>query len=829
LSRSRRKSSAKKRSRKAAAELAPTTEAQDAQPGGQDASILSKRKVWIAAAGGAFIVLSIGLIFQFMTGSSSNAPVGMVSSDSTMTAAFVGSEACAGCHQAEAKLWHGSQHKHAMAHATEKSVLGDFNDASFDNYGVHSRFFRKDGKFFVETDDAAGKLATFEVKYTFGLDPLQQYLVEFSDGRLQALSIAWDSRPKDKGGQRWFHLYPNEEIRHDDVLHWTKLDQNWNFMCAECHSTGVRKNYDAATDHFATTWSEISVGCEACHGQGSQHVAWAHGKQSWWSFGKSDDSNMGLLVRFGERNGVTWHQNAQTAQPERSIAPVKLRKEVETCGLCHARRGQFSEDWIPGQWLSDTHAVASLSRGLYSADGQMLDEVYNYGSFKQSKMFAAGVTCSDCHDPHSAKLRISGDGICLQCHSSGKYANAAHEHHEGVNPPLGCASCHMPARTYMVIDKRHDHSFRIPRPDLSAKLGTPNACNDCHKDKSAEWAGSAIEGWYGPNRKGFQNYADAFHAAWTDQLNAASLLAAVAAKRNAPTFARASAFAELGSRVSPSNISVARNGLSDPDPMVRLGALEMLEGEPGNQLWPIVSPSLSDSSRGVRIRAVSLLADVPAASQPAADRERFEHAAAEFIAAQHLNADRPEAHATLGSFYARRGLMADAETEYKAALRLSPQYAPAAVNLADLYGHLQKEGEGESVLRTSLALAPVDAGLHHALGLVLVRLKRPDEALKELHRAAELQPDQPRYAYVYAVGLHSAGRGDEAITALKENLARHPGDRDTLLALISFSRDAGDFSTALEYAERLVGIEPTNRELETLVETLRHQSSGAEQ
>ena len=750
-------------------------------------------------------------------------------SKSVAAASFVGSEACAACHKAEAELWHGSQHKHAMDHATDKSVLGDFNDASFDYYGVHSRFFREDGKFLVETDGPDGNLATFEVKYTFGLDPLQQYLVEFPDGRLQALSLAWDSRPKDKGGQRWFHLYPNEAINHDDILHWTKLNQNWNFMCAECHSTGVRKNYDAASDRFATAWSEISVGCEACHGQGSNHVAWAHDNQSWWSFGRRGDADMGLLVRFGGRDGVAWNHNTETGQPERSVAPAELRKEVETCGLCHARRGQFSENWFPGQRLSDTHAVAPLSRGLYSADGQMLDEVYNYGSFKQSKMFAAGVTCSDCHDPHSAKLRLSGDAVCLQCHSPAKYANANHTHHEGASASIGCASCHMPARTYMVVDTRHDHSFRIPRPDLSMKLETPNACNDCHKDKSAEWAAQAIEGWYGPNRRGFQNYADAFHAAWTDTPDAATLLATVARDNNAPAFARASALTELNSYLSPSNIDLARNGLSDPDPMVRIGALDMLEGVSGKQLWPILSPLLSDSSLGVRIRAVSLLADVPAASQPEADRERFERAAAEFVATQRLNADRPEARAMLGNFYARRGLTTDAETEYKAALRLSPQYAPAAVNLADLYGRLEKNSEGESVMRAAVALTPNDAGLHHALGLVLVRLKQSDEALEELHRAVELDPNQPRYAYVYAVGLHSAGRTGEAMAALKESLARHPVDRDTLLALISFSRDAGDVSTALHYAEQLLKIDPTNREVTTLIEALRHQSSGPEQ
>src|SRR5262249_45783033 len=269
----------------------------------------------------------------------------------------------------------------------------DFADATFDHYGVRSRFFRRAGKFLVETDGPDGTLATFELKYTFGVDPLQQYLIEFPDGRLQALSIAWDSRPKAGGGQRWFDLYANEQIRHDDVLHWTKLNQNWNFMCAECHSTGVRKNYDADHDRFATTWAEISVGCETCHGKGSGHVAWARRRSGTPQRGVSDDPAKGLVVKFDERAGVTWSIDPRTGNATRSVAPGSLRKEVETCGVCHARRGTFAEDWAPGRWLSDTHVVAPIARGLYHADGQMRDEVYNYASFKQSKMFAAGVTC----------------------------------------------------------------------------------------------------------------------------------------------------------------------------------------------------------------------------------------------------------------------------------------------------------------------------------------------------------------------------------------------------------------------------------------------------
>jgi Flp pilus assembly protein TadD len=766
----------------------------------------------------AALVFLFGSLWQFL-----HVPVARAA-DSHVPA-FVGSETCAGCHQSEANLWRSSQHERAMAHATDKSVLGDFNDASFDNYGVRSRFFRKDGKFLVETDGPDGKLAIFEVKYTFGVDPLQQYLIEFPDGRVQALSIAWDSRPKDRGGQRWIHLYPNEQIKHDDILHWTKLNQNWNFMCAECHSTGIRKNYDAVNDRYATTWAEISVGCEACHGQGSNHVGWARAQQSWWPFGKTKDPTKGLIVQFDERAGVTWTQNDRTGMPQRNGMPLGPRKEVETCGLCHARRDPFSDNWIPGQPLSNTHLPTPIIRTSSYPDGQMRDieEIYNYLPFRQSRMFAAGVTCSDCHDPHSAALRAPGDGVCGQCHMASKYESVSHRHHESVSGSIPCASCHMPERKYMIVDRRHDHSFRIPRPDQSAKLGTPNACNDCHTDKSAQWAASAVETWYGPQRKGFQTYAEAFHSAWTRQPDAEKLLGQVASDRNVPAVARASALTALSAYLSPANVNLAQKGLVDSDPMVRGGALSMLEGVPANQLWPLVSPLLSDPIAGVRIRAVSLLAGVPTASQPGTDRESFDRAAAEFLAAQRLNADRPEARTTLANFLAQRGKSVEAETEYKAALKLSPQFTPAAINLADLYRALDRGPDGLKVLREAITAVPQDAGLHYAFGLALIRQKQNDEALAELRRAAELAPDQSQYAYVYAVGQHSAGHVEDAITTLKENLNKHPADRQTLQALITFNRDAGNIASALDYAQRLAQSAPEDRRIADLVEGLKRQ------
>jgi predicted CXXCH cytochrome family protein len=714
-----------------------------------------------------------------------------------------------------------------MDHATDKTVLGDFSNASLDYNGVRSRFFRDGNKYMVETDGPDGKLAAFEIKYTFGIDPLQQYLIEFPDGRIQALSIAWDTRPKEAGGQRWFHLYPDEAIGHNDVLHWTKLNQNWNFMCAECHSTGVAKNYDAANDTYATHLAELSVGCEACHGAGSRHVAWAREQGRWWPFGKPHDPAKGLIVSFDERTDITWLPDPRTGKPQRPIAPALLRKEVETCGLCHARRATLSEAWVPGRWLSDTHLVAPLSHDHYFADGQMRDEVYNYGSFKQSRMFAAGVTCSDCHEPHAAKLRAEGDNVCLQCHTSATYAAAAHHHHERVTPAITCVSCHMPGRTYMLVDVRHDHSFRVPRPDQSAQLDTPNACNACHSDKSAQWAADAVEAWHGPTRMGFQTYGPAFHAAWGNEPDAEKLLSVVASSANTPGFARAGALTELASRLSAANIKQAQAGLVDPDPMVRIGALDMLAGVPAAQAWPLVAPLLSDPSRGVRIRAVDLLADVPTARVPPADREPFERASAEFIASQRLNADRPEARTTLGDFYVRLGRAADAEAEYRAALRISDQFAPAAVHLAELYRLLGRDGDGEQVLRTASAASPTDAGLHHALGLALTRLKRRDEALAELRRASELDPERARYAYVYAVGLYSAGKTGEAMALLKASLTRHPDDRDILLALMSYSRDAGDFAGALAYAERASRTMPGDPNLAALISQLRQQAQGS--
>jgi predicted CXXCH cytochrome family protein len=690
-----------------------------------------------------------------------------------------------------------------MQEAKGPSVPGDFNDAEFTYAGTTSRFYRRDNGFYVRTDGTDGKLTDYRVAYTFGVSPLQQYLVEFPDGRLQALPIAWDTRPAGQGGQRWFHLYPDEAITYDDELHWTRPAQNWNFMCADCHSTGVRKNYDPATDSFHTRWTEIDVACEACHGPASRHLAWAEAMQA----GKpwKEDDGKGLTVRLDERRNVAWTVDPATGKPARS-KPRLSERELDVCAQCHARRGQIAEGYVPGKPFLDFYRPALLDPPLYYADGQQRGEVYKWGSFLQSKMYAKGVTCSDCHDPHSGKLRAEGDAVCTTCHLQDKYATTEHHHHPPGSAGAACAACHMPTTAYMVIDPRHDHSLRVPRPDQSVEFGTPNPCTGCHTEHDAGWAAAQVIAWYGHEPQGYQQYAAAFSAAATGARDAGEQLRGVAADATQSSIARATALASLDPAGNRATLVVLSSGLRDPDPLLRFGALQALARAPLELRVPLAAPLLSDPMRIVRNEAVGVLAPLPADRLDAAQRAAFDRASAGYVETQRYNADRPEARVNLGTFYANRGDATQAEAEFRAAIKLDPHFVPAYVNLADLYRATGRDADSERSLREGLTQIPGDANLHHALGLALVRLHRLDEALGELKRATELAPGDARFAYVYAVALHSTGDAEAAIASLETALAAHPDDRDILQALVSFHAERGDAGEAQNYAARLQGL-----------------------
>jgi predicted CXXCH cytochrome family protein len=722
-------------------------------------------------------------------------------------AEYIGGKACAECHTKEADAWRGSDHDLAMQVADEKSVLGDFRDAKLKYAGTTTTFFRRDGRFYVNTDGPDGKAGDFEVKYTFGVHPLQQYLIELPGGRMQAFGIAWDSRPKGEGGQRWFHLYPDQNLKAGDPLHWTGNSQTWNFQCAECHSTNLRKGYDARTETFKTTWSELDVSCEACHGPGSNHAAWARKAPD----SKGYDSAKGLVVALDERKGVTWAPLADTGNAQRS-APRSQAREVDTCARCHGRAARLSDEEPHGRPMLDTHRLSLIEAGLYWDDGQMRDEVYNWGSFVQSKMFAKGVTCSDCHDPHSLKLRASGNSVCAQCHRTDKYDVEAHTHHPAGSAAAACAACHMPTTTYMRVDPRHDHSMRIPRPDLSAKLGTPNACNNCHTNKTPQWAATAISQWTAKAPAGYQRFAEAFAAASGGALEARRALLAIVEDKDQPAIVRASALVRLEPWLTASTLRSATNALNDTDPVVRLAAVEALSGSPVETRQQYLPRMLQDPVLAVRIEAAHALAGPGESGLREADRAAYKRALDEFTAVQTYNADRPEGRTSLANLYALRGDGETAIAQYRKAIELDPTFVQAYANLADLFRARGAESESEAVLRAGLARNPGAAALHYALGLSLTRQKRPAEAIKAFAEAVKLDPAQPRFAYVYAVVQNDSGRKTEALQTLEAAHKRSPYDRDVLSALAHYTAAGGDRETALRYVKQLQELDPENRD-----------------
>ncbi len=719
-------------------------------------------------------------------------------------ARYVGRTVCAECHEPEDRLWRGSHHDLAMQEATAQTVLGDFRSAEFTYHGVTSKFFKKDGKFCVRTDGPDGKLHEYEISYTFGIDPLQQYLIAFPGGRYQALNVCWDTRSREQGGQRWFHLYPDENVGYDDILHWTGPYQNWNHMCAECHSTNVRKNYDATTDRFATSWSEINVACESCHGPGSEHVAWA--REANRDERAGPDPQNGLVIHLKEPHSVAWIIDPSTGISRRE-PPRSSHTEIDLCARCHSRRGTFCEDYEYGQPLMDTHRPALLTSPLYEHDGQIRDEDYEYQSFLQSKMYTAGVTCSDCHNPHSLKMP-AGNAVCATCHPREKCDTTAHHFHKSDGPGSRCVACHAPTRNYMVVHARHDHSFRVPRPDLSVKLGTPNACNRCHTDRTTQWAADAAVKWWGTKRAYETHYGEALRAGNETLPGAGQALSTLADDATKPGIVRASAVALLDGYLGPRTAPTVERALRDRDPMVRAAGVTSFRTAPPALLVRFVAPLLSDPVRMVRIDAARALAAAPAELLTPDQRKARSDGMDEYRRAQVVDADRAEAHVNLGALHVERREFANAEREYRMALRLGPHFAPTYVNLADLYRQLAREDDAERTLRSGLERAPDDPNLHHSLGLTLARQKKQSEALPHLARAAGLLPGQARYAYVYGVALQSTGQPDIGLAVLKAAHARHPEDRDLLIALATLNRDRGDRSSAIEFAQKLVALDP---------------------
>ena len=731
-------------------------------------------------------------------------PQGEAASSLEAEPTFAGTQACRECHRVEYERWFGSDHDLAMDVATDTTVLGDFSGVEATFHGTTSRFFRRDGRYVIETEGPDGELAEFVVSHTFGHDPLQQYLTPFPGGRLQAFHLAWD---RIRG--EWFHLYPGQDIPPGDWLHWTRNGQNWKGMCAECHSTNLIKGFDAEAQTYDTTWSDIDVGCEACHGPGSRHVAWAEIPP----MGRPAVADAGLLV--------------STA----GIAPQRL---VELCAPCHARRAELGDYDHTATEMLDRHLPSLLREGLYHADGQILDEVYVYGSFLQSKMYARDVTCRDCHDSHSLQLHRDGNELCLQCHQREVYDTRDHHFHKKVHegrPSDGalCVKCHMVEQPYMVIDWRADHSFRVPRPDLSLEIGTPNACTQsgCHADKPLQWSVDAFTRWYGQAKK--PHFGTTLTAAREGHAEAVPELVRLAESELQPAIVRATALEELA-RFPGQGDEALRMALQSDVALLRHTATMRMVASSPEELVELLAPLLSDPVRGVRMAAVGQLAAVQRELFKPYQLEAFDHALVEFRRSVAYSLDFASSGLNLGNLESALGNRPAAEAAYRQALDVDDLFYPAAMNLAILLAGEGRIDESEELLRGVLGAYPDNPDAAYSLGLLLVEAGRADEAVELLVRAVEGRPNQARWHYNLGLLLQQQGRLVEAGEQLRVAAELAPDQLDVLHALADHELRRGRLREALAVAERMIEISPdapVGHQIRALIERELDRGSGA--
>jgi Tfp pilus assembly protein PilF len=712
-------------------------------------------------------------------------------------ATFVGSKKCLDCHKKAYDKWQNSHHDRAMEVADEHTVLGDFNNAVFKIHGITSRFYRKDKKFFVHTRGTDGKMDEFAITHTFGWHPLQQYLVPFPGGRLQCLPIAWDVREK-----KWYHLYPKKPLDPKDWLYWTNAGQNWNGMCAECHSTNLKKNYDIKKDAYETTWSDIDVGCEACHGPGSHHVEWAELPD----MARPQVANYDLLVK---------------------TSGLGSRELVELCAPCHSRRAILGDYTHAEPDLMDSLLPSLLTPELYFPDGQILEEVYVYGSFTQSKMYHRDVRCSDCHDVHSVKPIKEGNDLCLQCHRAHEYDTKAHHFHKkngekgepirsvdgeilfDVGTGAECVRCHMPGRHYMGIDYRPDHSFRIPRPDISVKISTPNACIRCHIDKTSQWSDQTITKWYGPGRR--QHFGTIIDAGRKRRPEARKDLIRLTVDPLYPVIVRATAMALLTHYPGEDNVRAIELALMDDEALIRRTAVESIHPSDPGKLAKLIAPLLYDPVKAVRIEVARRLAEEPSKHLDSNEQKIFEAALKEFEASMGYSADFAFGRHNLANLYTALDRPEEAIQNYRAAIRIDGLFYPAKVNLAMLYNQRGENDKAEVLLHEVMAEHPQMHEIAYSLGLLLSEVKKYDQAAIYMEKASKGMPERDRIHYNLGLLLQHLRRPAEAEAALLKALELDTNNLDYLYALADHYLKRGELQKAQIIAEQMIAKHPEQR------------------
>lgn len=690
---------------------------------------------------------------------------------------FVGDKSCQNCHAAEHRDWGQSHHFMAMQPANDSTVLGDFNNKTFTGEGVTSKFFRKDGKFFINTQGEDGANHDYEVKYIFGFTPLQQYLVEFSGGRMQVPRVSWDTKQK-----KWYHQYPKQNIPAHDWLHWTGNAQNWNTMCASCHSTNLQKNYDIESDTYKTSYSVINVSCESCHGAGKLHI----------DFVNSNDYKSGEKIP-----GAFIELNKGSSQ----------LTQINTCAPCHALKSDISATLVKSGEIMDNYIPEIPSIEHFHADGQINDESYIYTSFLQSKMFHRNVACSNCHNPHSGKILRPANELCMQCHSK-TYDNPSHTFHPAGSSGSDCKSCHMPGKMYMGNDLRHDHSFRVPRPDLTVKFGTPNACNNCHNNKTSQWAAEAVANWYGAVRK-YHFSEDLIPGSKLDQVSEGHLIKLLG-DTSVPNIIRATAAHYLGSITTQTSLQALIKCLIENDAHIRYRALRSLSNFPSTDWLNATGPLLADKVRAVRMAAADLFITVPSQQVPAQYSQSFSSARQELQSYLSYQADFSVGNLMIADHYLRLQDYYNAEKFYLRGLKKDSMMNLARLNLSTVYNAQGNNDKALQVLETAAKIDPKNDRVWYNMALLRNEMNDRTAAEKAFAKAVELKTTNPRVYYNYGLLLTENGKFKEAEAVLLRGIATDPALAELYYALTFVYIKSNDPVKARQTGMKLKQLDPNN-------------------
>ncbi|MBB3048233.1 putative CXXCH cytochrome family protein [Litorivivens lipolytica] len=686
------------------------------------------------------------------------------------------SEDCASCHPAETKHWQQSHHARAMLPASADSVLAEFDGSVTRFNGQAFRFIYQNEQYQVRVGEG-NEAVTYPIDYVFGFVPLQQYLARLPGGRYQAIPVAWDTRPKGKGGQRWYAL--------DSDLNWDHPGFTWNTSCAECHSTKLEKGYQPYSNTFVTHFDAVNITCAACHGSSEGH-------QQWLAAGQPAQSHAGFSATLKERGQWLWLEGETIARRQGEPAG----RQLSSCGQCHSLRQNIGE-WHPDTRLTD-HATLTLPNPPhYHADGQIREEVFVMGSFLQSRMHGAGVVCSNCHEPHSGELRAEGDAVCLQCHQPATYSATTHHRHQVSD--MHCVDCHMPATVYMGVDARRDHRFGVPDPELSQQLGSPDPCLSCHADLSLEVLQARLPEAVTESQQRARTFARVQRQGFSDsdryRLDSDYF----------PDLREASLLHLLSLRIATDR-ALLTSRLKDSSPLVRAAAIRAFASAPPAERWDLLSPLVNDRSRAVQMELVPALAGAVPSAVAAPVRERLSQLFKDYEALMRANTDSPQIAANFANYHLAQGSPSQAEALFLRAIKLDPGFVYPYLQLSALAAGTPAELDWLNKAKAvdQRGEADYQRALYH------VRQRDYQQALADFEQALKVAPAREDFAYAYAIALENTGQINRALTVLSQLEARgHATTRSRDLQL-RYLLKSGQRKKADEFLQQWLAREPDN-------------------